>query len=251
MDSYILEDINSLLNLKKGDATRLNHIKQLCEDNEIVSISDRKYIERLVTQYIRKTQSVELKTQYKPKIVPIKETNISAPPDFEKKISEKQPFEKVQIPESSKYEKTRSTPLDLSYNKKILFGIGAIILAVILIAAVAIGYDGIQVMEDSDIKKSTTLPGFSLEIDESSYETADIISIAGKISSSSGTVRLSIKNENGESIWEENSSIKKNGEFSTLVIAGGSGWENSGKYILKGEYGEQINEIPFEFIAKK
>jgi hypothetical protein len=79
MDSYILEDINALLNLKKGDSTRLNHIKQSCEANEIVSISDRKYIERLVTQYIRKPEPVEIKTQQKPKIVSIEEPNISAP----------------------------------------------------------------------------------------------------------------------------------------------------------------------------
>jgi len=251
MDSYILEDINALLNVKKGDSTRLNHIKQLCEANEIVSISDRKYIERLVSQYIRKTEPVELKTQHKPKIIQIEETNIPLSSDLEKKILEKQSVEKVQTPESSKSEKTRLTSFELSYNKKIILGIGAIILAVILIASVTIGYDRTQVTNDSDIKKSATLPGFSLEIDESSYETADIISISGKISSSSGNVKLSIQNGNGESIWEENLSIKKNGEFSTLLIAGGSGWENSSKYILKGEYGEQTNEIPFEFIAKK
>ena len=83
MDSYILDDINTLLNLKKGDSTRLNHIKQLCETNEIVSISDRKYIERLATQYIRKTEPIEIKIQQKPKIVPIEEPNI-ATPDFER-----------------------------------------------------------------------------------------------------------------------------------------------------------------------
>jgi len=249
MDSYILEDIDALLNLKKGDSTRLNHIKQLCEANEIVSISDRKYIERLVTQYIRKTEPVELKTQHKPKIEPIKELSISTPSDFEKKTSEGQLAE-VQIPESSKYEKTRST-FDLSYNKKILFGIGAIILAVILIAAVTIGYDGIQIAENSDIDKSTTLPGFSLEVDESSYETADIISISGKVSSSSGTVRLTIQNEKGNSIWEESLGIKKNGEFSTLLIGGGTGWENSGKYTLREEHDGLSNEISFDFTAKE
>ena len=248
MDSYILEDINALLNLKKGDTSRLNRIKQLCEANEIVSLSDRKYIERLVTQYIRKTEQAELKTQHKPKIVPIEEPNIAIS-DFEKKTSENQLVEKIHT-ESSKSEKTLSSPFDLSYNKKILLGIGAIILAVILIAAVAIGNEGIQVTEKPDIKKSVSLPGFSLEIDESSYETGDIISISGQVSSSSGTVRLSIQNEDGKTIWEENLDIKKNGEFSTLLIAGDSGWENSGKYILRGDYNEISNEIPFDFLAK-
>jgi len=251
MDSYILDDINTLLNLKKGDSTRLNHIKQLCETNEIVSISDRKYIERLVTQYIRKTEPIESKIQQKPKIVPIEEPNI-ATPDFEKKTSENQLFEKIQIPESSKSEKTRSTIFELRNRTKIILGIAASVLAVILIVTVGIEYDvGNQVIEDSDIKKSATLPEFSLEIDESSYETADIISISGKASSSSGMVRLSIQNENRKTVWEENVSIKKNGEFSTLLIGGGSGWENSGKYLLRGEHNEMTNEISFEYISKK
>lgn len=252
MDSYILEDINALLNLKKGDTTRLNHIKQSCEANEIVSISDRKYIERLVTQYIRKPEPVEIKSQKKPKMMPIEEPNISTPLDFEEKTSENQLVEKIQIPGSSKSEKTRSIPFELRNKTKILLGISASILAVILIITVGIEYDvGNQVTEDSDIKKSVTLPGFSLEIDELSYETADIISISGKLSSSSGTIRLSIQNENGKTVWEENLSIKKNGEFSTLLIGGGSGWENSGKYVLRGEHNEMTNEISFDFISKK
>jgi hypothetical protein len=251
MESYILEDINALLNLKKGDATRLNHIKQSCEANEIVSISDRKYIERLVTQYIRKPEPVEMKTQQKPKMMPIEEPNISTL-DFEEKTSENQLVEKIQTPGSSKSEKTRSIPFELRNKTKILLGISASILAVILIVTVGIEYDvGNQVTEEFDIKKSITLPGFSLEIDEASYETTDIISISGKVSASSGIVRLSIQNENGKTVWEENLSIKKNGEFSTLLIGGGSGWENSGKYVLKGVHDEMINEISFDFIAKK
>jgi hypothetical protein len=252
MDSYILEDINALLNLKKGDVTRLNHIKQICEANEIVSISDRKYIERLVTQYIRRTEPVEPKIQQKPKMVPIKESNISTHEDFEEKSSENQMFEKIQIPQSAKSEKTRLTPFELKNKTKILLGIAASVLAIILIVTVGIEFDvGNQVTEDSNMKKSETLPEFSLEIDESSYETADIISISGKVPSSSGTITLSIQNENGKTVWEENLSVKMNGEFSTLLIGGGSGWENSGKYLLRGVHNEITNEISFEFIAKK
>jgi hypothetical protein len=252
MESYILEDINALLTLKKGDSARLNQIKKLCEANEIISISDRKYIERLVTQYIRKTEQVKLETQQKPKIFSVEEPKISTPSDIEKKTVENQLLNKEQIPESLKSEKIRSTSFDLSYNKKILFGIGAISLAIILIVAVAISNNEIQVIEnDSQIIKSGTLSGFSIEIDESSYETADIISISGKVASSSGTIRLSIQNENEEVVWEENVNVKKNGEFSTLLISGGAGWENSGKYVLIGEYNELSNEIPFEFIAEK
>ena len=54
-------------------------------------------------------------------------------------------------------------------------------------------------------------------------------------------------NSNGYKIWNESVNIKTNGEFSTLNIAGGSGWENNGEYILKAQYGDLENEIEFIF----
>src|SRR3989304_3135561 len=229
MDSFIVEDVNALLKLKKGDPSRLNHIKDLCEANEIVSLSDRKYIERLASQYLSKFEQKKPKSQDKPRLIPIEE----------------------QITEDADSKKILSKPFDLSSNKKILLGAGAIILAIILAYTVGIAYDGTQIPYDSDTK-SDTLQEFSLETDESSYETSDIISISGQISSSSsGTVRLSIENENSKLIWAENLNIKNDGNFSTLLIAGGTGWENSGKYTLNAEHEELTNQISFDFIAKK
>lgn len=252
MDSFIVEDVNALLKLKKGDPSRLNHIKDLCEANEIVSLSDRKYIERLVSQYLSKFEQKKPKSQDKPRLIPIEES-ISTPKTFETDVSKHQTdlLKEVQITEDVDSKKILSKPFDLSSNKKILLGTGAIILAIILVATVGIGYDGTQIPDDSGTK-SDTLPEFSLEIDESSYETADIISISGQIlSSSSGTVRLSIENENSKLIWAENLNIRNDGNFSTLLIAGGTGWENSGKYTLNAEHEGLTNQISFDFIAKK
>ena len=252
MDSFIVEDVNALLKLKKGDPSRLNHIKDLCEANEIVSLSDRKYIERLASQYLSKFEQKKPKSQDKPRLIPIEES-ISTPKTFETDASKHQTdlLKEVQITEDVDSKKILSKPFDLSSNKKILFGAGAIILAIILVYTVGIAYDGTQIPYDSDTK-SDTLQEFSLETDESSYETSDIISISGQISSSSsGTVRLSIENENSKLIWAENLNIKNDGNFSTLLIAGGTGWENSGKYTLNAEHEELSNQISFDFIAKK
>ena len=252
MDSFIVEDVNALLKLKKGDPSRLNHIKDLCEANEIVSLSDRKYIERLASQYLSKFEQKKPKSQDKPRLIPIEES-ISTPKTFETDASKHQTdlLKEVQITEDADSKKILSKPFDLSSNKKIILGAGAIILAIILVYTVGIGYDGTQIPYDSDTK-SDTLQEFSLETDESSYETSDIISISGQISSSSsGTVRLSIENENSKLIWAENLNIKNDGNFSTLLIAGGTGWENSGKYTLNADHEELSNQISFDFIAKK
>ena len=252
MDSFIIEDVNALLKLKKGDSSRLNHIKDLCEANEIISLSDRKYIERLASQYLSKFEQKKPKSQDKPKLFPIEES-ISTPQAFETDTSklETDLLKEVQTTEDAGSKKIRSKPFDLSSNKKILFGIGAIVLAIILVATVGIMYDSTQIRHDSNTKSDISAE-FSLETDESSYETGDIISISGQISSSSsGTVRLSIDNENSKLVWAENVNIKNDGNFSTLLIAGGTGWENSGKYTLNAEYNELTNQISFDFISKK
>jgi hypothetical protein len=251
MDSFIIEDVNALLKLKKGDSSRLNHIKDLCEANEIISISDRKYIERLASQYLIKSDQKKPKSPDKPKLFPVEEV-IARPQTLETNTAKLQTdlLKETQTTEDVGSKKIDSKHFDLSSNKKILFGIGAIILAIILVATVGIMYDSIQVQFGSDIK-SDILSGFSLETDESSYETGDIISISGQISSSSsGTVQLSIENESGKLVWEESVNIKNDGSYSTLLIAGGTGWENSGKYTVNAESTELTNQILFDFTSK-
>ncbi len=253
MDSFILEDVNELLKLKKGDNTRLIQIKEACGTNEIISLSDRKYVERLSSQYLREPEQKKPKNQERPKFIPIEEPETSSKNIANLTINQTPQIEKpwsLKEQEISK-EKITSKGLNLNPNKKIIISIGSIALAIVLIGVVAIGNEGIQFPDNSVNIKSASLPDFSLETDRTSYETSDIISVSGKMSSSSkGTLKLSIENENSELVWAENLDLKNDGEFSTLLIAGGHGWENSGKYFLKVEYNEFSNKISFNFIVK-
>jgi len=257
MDSFVVEDVNELLKLKKGDSIRLISIKKACESNEIISISDRKYIERLSSQYLRPAIQKKSETQDKPKFIPIEEPNDVASGnniDFEtnqiSEIRKPQFYEKPLIFENSKEEKI-SKGFNFNPNKKILLGIATIALAIILIGIVAIGNEGIQLPNNPGSIQSNTVPDFSLQTDNSKYETSDIISISGKISSSStGTVRLFVENEENNLVWAENVNLKNNGEFSTLLIAGGEGWENGGKYFLNVEHDDFTDKISFDFIGK-
>ena len=43
--------------------------------------------------------------------------------------------------------------------------------------------------------------------------------------------------------------VKNNGMYSTLSIAGGLGWENSGTYTLKVDNGSEIKSITFSFTS--
>ena len=50
-------------------------------------------------------------------------------------------------------------------------------------------------------------------------------------------------------IWNDNINPKKDGQFSTLIIAGGGGWESDGIYTLKAEQGDLENETEFKFVV--
>jgi hypothetical protein len=87
-----------------------------------------------------------------------------------------------------------------------------------------------------------------VNVDQSTYQNADIISISGISSSNTEPIELSIVNNNGIKIWNETIN-PKHGEFSTLVIAGGGGWENGGVYTLNVKQVDSDNKIEFKFVA--
>ena len=62
-------------------------------------------------------------------------------------------------------------------------------------------------------------------------------------------VNISIENQNNELVWAEQVFVKNNGMYSTLCIAGGAGWENSGTYTMKVDNGSEIKSIIFSFTS--
>jgi len=88
-----------------------------------------------------------------------------------------------------------------------------------------------------------------VNVDQTTYKIADIISITGDVVSYAESVELSIENSNGIKIWNENINPKNNGQFSTLVIAGGGGWENDGVYTLKVVQNDLASETEFKFFS--
>ena len=89
---------------------------------------------------------------------------------------------------------------------------------------------------------------FYIQTDLASYGNKDLISISG-MSDTTGTVNLSIENQNNQLVWTEQVSLKSDGRFSTLAIAGGSGWENSGIYTIKVDNGMETESSTFSFTA--
>ena len=228
MPDFILDDVKELLLKEKGDPKILERIQRAAEHGEVISVYEREYINELVEKYLRpkKTETPKQEIKTEPKKIETKS-------DTQIKITQT----KKPIFESKSNPKTT----------KIAFGIGGIALAIILIVGIS--------MSDMDISTpspSTSTPpkisseSLSVETDSSSYDLGDIISISGS-SQTQGSVELTITNSDGKEIWNENVNVKDIGIFSTLVIAGGPGWDSSGKYTLDAEIDDETIQSTFNF----
>ena len=223
----LLDDVNSLLDGDFGDDRILKQIARACKHNEVISNYERNYVQKLAEQYLGK----------KPENVPIEKPETPLIPDVA--IPKIEPSTSSQILESQTSRNSNSKKLKLFLG---FAGIGlvAIIAAVLLVSS------------NTDSISSDSLPPIKIELsvqsDLSSYSQTDLISING-VSVNSKIVNLSITNPNNELVWAEQVSVKNNGKYSTLAIAGGSGWEDSGSYKIKVDNGSEIKSILFSFTS--
>ena len=220
-------DIDDLIRLGHGDTKRLRNIRDVIRHDNFITAVDKKYIESLISTYL-KNQSLDGSE------VSIKPNTIVESKDNVKQTSQKT----VSI---------SSSLFSGSNNKKlgILGGVAAAIALVVVVGFFAS-------TSPTDIITSNIISSPSqqiiVNIDESSYKNADIIFVSGSIESADGkSVELSIENTNGEKIWKEYVTIKNDGQFSTMVIAGGFGWDGSGTYVLNAQHNEIEKKIKFSF----
>ena len=223
-------DIDDLIRLDRGDTKRLRNIRDVIKHDNFITSRDKKYVESLILTYLR-NQSLDGS-----------EVNIKSRTVAELKDNIK--------PTGLETTSSNNSLFSGSNNKKlgILAGIAAAI-AIVVVVGFSASTDQIDITTVSDIIPSST-PQIIINVDGSSYKTADIISVSGSIKSTDGkSIELSIENTSGDKIWREYIDIKNNGQFSTLIIAGGFGWDDSGTYVLKAQHSELENEIKFNFSA--
>ncbi|KAG2472446.1 MAG: hypothetical protein NPMRTH4_2010013 [Nitrosopumilales archaeon] len=225
MSDDILDNVKKLLDAEVGDIKILEQIKRAAENNEVISNYERNYVAKLSEQHLKPPEP-------EPELEPEIETPVES---IQEEISvEKEQMEKIeQVTPTQTIVELKPTYFR---NKKFMMIGGGAALAIIIL--VAIGASGIENFGT----------GLNLEIDKSSYNSGDIISLSGNSKTTLGsTISLFIENSDGEQIWSEDLKIKDNGTFSTLLIAGGTGWEGSGTYSIKAEHGSEQLEITFSF----
>lgn len=222
-------DIDDLIRLDRGDTKRLRNIRDVIKHDNFITSVDKKYVESLISAYLR-NQSLDGS-----------EVNIKSRTVVELKDN---------VKPTGRETTSSSSLFSGSNNKKlgILAGVAAVI-ALVVVVGFSASTDQIDITTVTDIIPSST-PQIIINVDGSSYKTADIISVSGSIKSADGkSVELSIENTSGDKIWREYIDIKNNGQFSTLIIAAGFGWDDSGTYVLKAQHNELENKIKFSFSA--
>ena len=223
MSDMLLDDVNSLLDGDFGDDRILKQIARACKNNEVISNYERNYVQKLAEQYLGK----------KPLTTKKPETITPEIPKIE--IPKPEPLVTTQLSQPTNNLKSK--------NSKLFLGFGGIAVVIIIAAAFLLSnnIDSSQTNVVSEIKLE-----FSVQTDLSSYAKSDLISING-VSQNSNIVNLSILNQNNDLVWAEQVSVKSDGGYSTLAIADGEGWENSGTYNIKVEDGTEIKSIKFTF----
>ena len=83
----------------------------------------------------------------------------------------------------------------------------------------------------------------TLNIGKTIYEKSDFISVWG--SSNFDSVFISIKDPDGNNVWNESLKPDDEKKFSTLIIAGIGGWQKSGNYQLVAESGDSVTSAKF------
>ncbi len=221
-----LTDLDDLIRHHHGDVKKLREIRDTVRHDNFITTDNKNYVESLITMYLKNQP-------------------------FDKSLSSQRPVTKIKLqskPTTSSSDSKSNVAVSFSPNKKlgVLAGVAAAIAIIVIVGFTAINQTGTT---DSAVSVTITEP-LLVNVDQAVYQRADIISISGNSkSASTHSVELSIENTNGVKIWNENINLKNDGKFSTLVIAGGGGWENDGTYTLKAEQGDLANKIEFKFFS--
>ena len=218
-----ITDLDDLIRHHHGDVKKLREIRDTIRHDNFITTEDKNYVESLITMHLKNQP-------------------------LDKSLSRKRPDTKIKLqpkPTLSSPDLKNNFIFNFSSNKKlgILGGVAAAIAIIVIV-----GFSAINTPIDSTVSSTASNP-LLVNIDQTTYQRADIISISGDTNSYTKSVELSIENTNGVKIWKEIINPKNDGQFSTLIIAGGGGWENNGVYTLKAVQDDSASEIEFKITA--
>ena len=239
MDDHLLADVQALLDMGFGDDRILKQIHRACKNHEAISNYERSYVRGLVEEHLEKVDP-------------------PADPEPTKEVPEPSPTIVAQSATTQELVAETKTRQDSggimsgSRRKMFLLGIVGIIAIGIITAAVSFNATTVDPVQPppTQIQPPLTpiqpeMSGFSVATDLPSYDRLDLILISG-VSDDLGAITISIDDPQGQTIWSETVS-SRNGKYSTITIAGGQGWNDSGIYSVEAYNGVDRESQTFIF----
>ncbi|ABK76735.1 type I membrane protein [Cenarchaeum symbiosum A] len=205
-----------------GDPKILQRIRRAAEQDEVVSVYEREYVEGLVRRHLQPSYAAGTE----PVVIPLEKEKLPRrieQPKKKRRLSRLVPRPGRLRPNSRK--------------KKIAYIVIFALLVTIIAGSIPLGTDSPRG------PRAVPSSGLSVDSDATRYSVGDIISISG-VSGDGIDVSLSIVNEAGGTIWRENVSPRGDNSYSTLIIAGGEGWD-SGEYTIRAVRGQATEEAHF------
>ena len=219
-----ITDLDKLIKIQHGDVKKLRQIRDTIRHDNFITTEDKNYVQSLIDEHLSQ--------------------------QLERSSPSRKSDTKIELQRRSQ---TRNSNIQTNFtfnfssNKKMgILGGAAAAIAIIVI----IGFTRMNQNDTGSSLISTSNNPLVITVDQTQYQLADIISISGDATSDSKSIVLSIQNNNGIKIWNEIIEPKKDGNFSTMLIAGGGGgWEDGGSYTLKAVQNNLVEEIKFKFIT--
>ncbi len=152
-----ITDLDDLIRHHHGDVKKLREIKNTIRHDNFITTDDKNYVESLITMYLKNQP-------------------------LDKSLSHKRPETKIKLqskPTTSSSDSKSNLTFSFSSNKKlgVLAGVAAAIAIIVIV-----GFTAINTPIDSIVSSTTDNP-LLVNIDQTTYQRADIISISGDTNS--------------------------------------------------------------------
>ena len=230
MADPLTDDVKELLDKQKGDERILKQILRACENDEVISNYERNYVRKLTEKHLYREPDTESQTAKEPAVPDVQIPQASSAPNTETIVMEPPPAK----PDAK--------------NRKTLAVFAAVALVIVIAAAVSMSGqpdDSGAVPVDIPANQPDVL---TVRTDLPSYKKGDLISVSGS-SPVSGLVNISITNQQNQLAWTDTVTVKGDGRYSSLAIAGGTGWEDSGTFTITADNRSESTSSTFSFAS--
>ena len=211
MADPLADDVKDLLDNGYGDRQILAQILRACKNDELVSNYERNYVRKLAEKHLGKRPEPDATSE-------TATADVQAPPPFVPDVYlTEQPVIARPVRKNTKY--------------LAVVGVVIALAVIVLVSLYAVSESDVVVngnTDDTGDGRSNTL---SIRTDLQSYGGGDLISISGT-AGILGSVSLSIANPDGIQAWSDQVAVKDDYTYSSLAIAGGSGWTESGTFTI-------------------